>query len=173
MTEYSTINPPIDPPIEGRKGITNADRLNDAGLLTFNDVEARLVEAMQFLWQLPDRERGWLHVKASWPDVLRHTWFGDYGDTDPDAPEPKLPLSRAQIAAMDEALGWLDPVPVDDRKLIGLALRRLAAGADQVPWAKLIAPMGVNHTNGDALRMRYERAMGDVTRRVNGGFSPL
>jgi hypothetical protein len=79
-------------------------------------------------------------------------------------------LTRAEVAEAEEALGWLDAVPTDDRKLIGLAIVALASGAKQVPWSRLLRPMGKKR-GVDGLRRRYERALGAVCRRVNGGFS--
>ena len=145
-----------------------ADRVRSEGLLTFADVEERLVEAMLLCWRLPDRERSWTRIKAYWPDIQRHNWFGDYADTDPDARPRPLPLSRSDIARMDEAFGWLDAVPVDDRRLIGLAITALARGASRVPWSRLLRPMGLTR-GSDGLRMRYGRALSGVTMRVNRG----
>ena len=141
------------------------DRIRDDGLLTLDDVEARLVDAICYLWRMPDRERAWLRLRAHWPDVLRHTWFGDYGDTDSDAPAPRVPETRAQDAATEQALGWLDVVDPADRKLIGLVLRRKAADRP-VRWIDLLGPMGVAH-GADGLRKRYGRAMAVVVKRVN------
>lgn len=162
MTDNSSFYPPIEAPIHGSQ---NEERFRALGLLTFDDVEDRLVEAMALLWQLPDRERGWLKVRAFWPDVRRHNHFGDYGDMGDDARPPRVPLSRAQMAAMDEALGWLDHVDPDDRRLIGMVLRR-KAGGHQVEWMRLLKPMGVRH-GADGLRKRYGRALAAVVKRVN------
>jgi len=151
------------------------DRVRDTGLLTFGDVEERLVAAMLICWRQPNRERGWQQLKAVWPDVFRHTALGDWGDTVDGVSNPDLrPASatRADIAEMEEAFGWLDHVDPADRKLIGLAISRLAGGAAQIPWLKLLRPMGLAR-GAEGLRKRYERAMGAMVRRINGSFAPL
>lgn len=142
----------------------------DAGLrLSFDDVQDALVEAVRCTWRMPDRERSWLRVKSAWPGVVRHTWFGDYGESASDAPPAALPLTRREIAGMDRALAWVQAVDSDaDRRLIGLALRELAGGAARVPWRALLRPMGLR-LGADGLRMRYGRAMRLVVERANGG----
>src|SRR3546814_5129850 len=68
---------------------------------TFEAVQERLVEAMLLWRRMPDRERGWLAVKAYWPDLRRHNHFGDYADAEA-TPRP-LPLSRAEIRRMERS----------------------------------------------------------------------
>lgn len=141
------------------------------GFLTFDDVQDRLVEAMLTCWRHPDRERGWLRVKAIWPDVMPEP--GDYdargGDlvSDGAALRPAA-LTRRDIAEMEEAFGWVEVVAADDRKLIGLAVSMLARGRREVAWSKVLRPMGLTRGAG-GLRMRYGRAMAAVAARANGG----
>src|SRR3546814_7426400 len=75
---------------------------------------------------MPDRERGWLAVKAYWLDLRRHNHFGDYADAEA-TPRP-LPLSRAEIRRMEEASEWLLLVNERDRALVALAVSWLAGG---------------------------------------------
>lgn len=139
--------------------------------LTFDDVQDRLVEAMLTCWRHPDRERGWLRVKAMWPDVMAEP--GDYdargGDlvSDGAALRPAS-VTRRDIAEMDEAFGWVEAIAPDDRKLVGLAVSMLARGKREVQWRYLLRPMGLTR-GADGLRMRYARAMAAVTTRANGG----
>src|SRR3546814_357834 len=91
---------------------------------TFEAVQERLVEAMLLWRRMPDRERGWLAVKAYWPDLRRHNHFGDYADAEA-TPRP-LPLSRAEIRRMEEASEWLLLVNERDRALVALAVSWLA-----------------------------------------------
>src|SRR3546814_532230 len=98
---------------------------------TFEAVQERLVEAMLLWRRMPDRERGWLAVKAYWPDLRRHNHFGDYADAEA-TPRP-LPLSRAEIRRMEEASEWLLLVNERDRALVALAVAWLAGGRSQVP----------------------------------------
>jgi hypothetical protein len=147
----------IDPKAEREAG----------ALMSFDDVQEALVEAVRCTWRLPDRERGWHQVRSLWPAIRRHTWFGDYGESASDAPPAPLPLSRREIAQMERALGWVEVVQGDDRRLIGLALRELARGEARVPWRRLLRPMGLT-MGSDGLRMRYARAMRLVVCRANG-----
>jgi hypothetical protein len=133
------------------------------GLLSFGEVEARLVEAMQLCWQ-GEGGRWPFASDGPWHLVQREL----YGpDVDKDAPLPRLPLSRAQMARRDEAIGWLAHAPEEHRRLIVLAVRELAKpGTKRVPWRALLPKMGLT-LGADGLRMRYERALGEVCRCVN------
>lgn len=135
-------------------------------LLSFDDVQELLVEAVRNTWRLPDRERGWHKVRSLWPAIRRHTWFGDYGESASDAVPAPLPLTRREIADMDRALAWVEAVHGDDRRLIGLALRELARGEKRVPWRRLLRPMGLK-LGEHGLRKRYSRAMRAVVARAN------
>lgn len=135
---------------------------------SFDDVQERLVEAMLCAWRLPDREAGWQRVKAQWPDVWRHTHFGDYGESASDAVLRPAALTRRDIAEMEEAFDWLAVLKPADRKLVGLAVTALARGEKQVPWLRLLKPMGLQR-GAHGLRKRYSRAMAKVCGRINGG----
>ncbi|MES1985490.1 MAG: DUF6362 family protein [Pseudomonadota bacterium] len=135
---------------------------------SFEDVQERLVEAMLCAWRLPDREAGWQRVKAMWPDVWRHTHFGDYGESASEAVLRPAASTRAEIAEMEEAFDWLSVVKAADRKLVGLAITALARGEKRVPWRRLLKPMGLQR-GADGLRMRYGRALQQVCGRANGG----
>jgi hypothetical protein len=142
------------------------------GFWTFDMVQERLVEAMIICWRNPDRERGWQRIRSAWPDVLRELSAGDYdargGDLrSSDVEIRPASLTRVEVAEMEEAFGWLDRVPVEDRKLIGLAIVRLARGHRQVPWRELLKPMGL-HRGSDGLRMRYGRAIARIAEALNG-----
>lgn len=143
------------------------------GYMGLADVEARLVEAMHVCWRSPDRERGWLRLRAHWPEVTRELAAGDYDarGADQSSSDVRLrpaSLTRAEVAAMDEAFGWLEVVEGVDRRLIGLAIVALARGEARVPWRRLLALMGLTR-GADGLRMRYGRAMQRVCARANRG----
>lgn len=146
--------------------------LSDAGrFLSYDEVEARLVEAMLICWRQPNRERGWLWVKSAMPEIVREVRLGDYdargGDLVADDVQMRpASLTRADVAAMTEAFGWVEAVEGDDRRLIGLALAELARNEKRVPWKRLIKPMGYEG-GSRGLAMRYRRAMMLVTRRAN------
>lgn len=135
-------------------------------VMSWGEVQERLVEAVLAWRRMPDREGGWLAVRAYWPDVLREVGHGADGDFDARAAMPRLPLTRGEVAAMEEASGWLAAVPERDRRLVGLALGKLADGHAQVPWLELRGAMGVTLGAGGLAR-RYERAIGAVCRFVN------
>lgn len=163
--DNSNIHPPISP----------SQNREEGRIMSFADVEARLVEAVRTSWRLPDREAGWLHLRSAWPEIRRDMRDGDYdargGDgSSSDVALRALPLTRRDVAAMDEAFGWVLAVAAEDRRLVGLALRALARGARRVPWLALRRQMGVRY-GADGLRMRYGRAMREICRRANQGLA--
>lgn len=132
------------------------------GLLTFDDVETRLVEAIHLQWRT---ECG------SWPFASDGPWHlvkaELYGPDVDRARMPRLPLSRSEMAALSEAMGWLALVRGDfERRLIVLAVTRLAKGDKQVPWRRLLRVMGLER-GADGLRMRYARAMSSLVMALN------
>jgi hypothetical protein len=144
------------------------------GFLSFDDVQDRLVEALLTCWRYPDRERGWQTLRAAWPEISRDVWAGDYDARGGDGSSSDVALrpaaqTRAEIAEMDEAFGWLDAIAPDDRKLIGLAIRELARGKRVVSWSRLKRAMGVAH-GSDGLRMRYGRAIASICAALNGAI---
>jgi hypothetical protein len=143
----------------------------DSSFWTFEQLQERWVETVQQWDRMPDRERGWLKVRAHWPEIKRHGFFGDGGGelnhADEEAEPKPQPLTRSEVAAMAEAAEWLLLVPEDDRRLVAAALRYLAHDHDRVPWTKLRRRLGEKRTTG-ALRMRYERAVAVATLRLNG-----
>lgn len=139
------------------------DRVEAEGGVTFAMVEERLLEAWGFLRRLPDREAGWIKVKALWPALRRHTMFGDYGDMEADAPRSLPGLTVAELRRMDEAFGWVEQVQPRERKLIGLVLRRMDRERAARPnWIDAAQDWRRDTGEGvqpDTLRMRYGRAL--------------
>lgn len=134
-----------------------------ASHMTFADVEDRLVEAMLTCWRYPDRERGWQRIRSAWPEISRDVFAGDYDARGGDGSSSDVAIrpasqTRAEVAEMEEAFGWLDAIAPDDRKLVGLAIIQLARGKREVPWADLLRRMGLDR-GADGLRMRYGRAL--------------
>jgi hypothetical protein len=169
MTDNTTFDPPNYPPNTGSipEQATGGDFSNGARLrgefLTYDDVEGRLIEAVQLQW----RTEG-----GSWPfagdgpwHLIRKEWE-DWDARDPK-PMPRVPLSKAELMRMREAFGWLLLVPEDtDRRLVLLSVTERAKGPKRVPWARVAKLVAGGH-EPDALRMRYRRAMGALTGRVN------
>lgn len=137
---------------------------------TFEAVQDALIEAMLLWRRSPDRERGWLHCRAYWPEIRRVGIFqvvGGEADYPEHDPQPRaLPLTRAQVAAMTEAAEWLAYVPERDRRLVALAIAQLANGAAQVPWLQLKRAMGVPF-GAHGLRKRYSRAITGICEALN------
>lgn len=129
---------------------------------TFADVEARLVEAMQFQWRTESGTWGFAS-DGPWHLIVRDWW--DWAAHE-DRPVPRIPLSRAQLARMEEASAWLALAPERDRKLVVLAVTALAAGRKVVPWRALLKPLGVVR-GADGLRMRYGRAVTCICHALN------
>ena len=131
---------------------------------SFQEVQERLVDALLCWRRMPDRERGWQWIKAYWPEMRRHNHFGDYADTEA-VPRP-LPLSREQIAEMEEASEWMRFVPERDRQLVALALLQLARGVKQISWKAIRRAMNADvGTRG--LGMRYSRALTAIARALS------
>lgn len=169
----SYYNPPIDPPNPETLGSISSQSQTDprlaaaAGLFwSFDMVEERLVETIELWRRMPSggpspfaKDGPWHLIQAEW---------GDYADA--DALPRKLPLSRAEYARMIESSAWLAWVQQRDRRLVVLAVTKLAQGHGQVPWMELRKPMGVA-LGAHGLRKRYGRAVQGICNRLNGGTS--
>lgn len=144
--------------------------------MTFALVQERLVEAMLMLWRLPDRERAWLRggISSLWSQY--HPTVGmnaceraEYLLSHDRDEAPRMPgLTRDEVGAMEEALGWMRFVDTADRKLVGLAVTQLAQGYAQVSWRRLLTPMGLR-LGADGLRMRYGRALHRIAVALDNG----
>lgn len=141
----------------------------EAGVLTsdfwdFDRLEARLVEAVEFMNRLPKGGAWPFASDGPWHLIVKDWWDWDAHE---DKPLRRVPLTADQIERMNEALGWLLLIPsADDRRLVGMALRNLAAGRKSVPWTKLLKPLGVKH-GAHGLRKRYSRALTVICDRLN------
>lgn len=141
------------------------------GVISFDDVEARLVEAIRVTWRSPDRERAWLTVRAYWPEAPIAE-AGDYDGRGGDGVSADVrlrpaSLTRREVGDAEEALGWIGAVArEDDRLLIAAVLRHLAARGGRVEWAALRADRP-RWRSADGLRMRYQRAFARVVARAN------
>lgn len=144
------------------------------GFWSFEGVEARLVEAWGFLRRMPDRERGWLRpgVMSLWRLITltereaREQYQIDSDDYHRDALPRPPGLRTVEVDRMSEALDWMRFVPERDRKLVGLAIAELERGAKQVPWRRLLAPMGLK-LGVHGLRKRYSRAITAIVLGLN------
>lgn len=166
MTDTVRLHPPIEPPITGSVQLSDTVAQLDCELATFDVVEERLVEAWGFMMRLPDREIGWQRIVAIWPELRRHNSFGDYGDMDTDARPRRPGLRSEEIERMEQALGWVDWVPQQHRRLIGLVLTMLQK-IDDPDWVWAAARIE-GAPKPDACRKRYNRSLSRICERLNG-----
>jgi hypothetical protein len=131
---------------------------------SFDVVREHLVEAWKLLGRMPDRERAWLHVRATdgpWDQVMPDR-IGLYEDAAP----ARLGLRSAEVDRMELVLSWLRFVRPADVKLIGLALKQLASDQAHVEWTDVKRAMAWAGTP-DALRMRFGRALSAICHSLN------
>jgi hypothetical protein len=146
-------------------GRLKAEASKAGSFLTFEDVQEEMIAALQGWRRMPDRERNWLRSRAHWPEILRHTYFGDYSDEEQPEPRP-LPLTRAQVKRMNEVSEWLRFAPEADRQLVVLALAQLAAGRKRVSWTRVRRKMNAE-VGTRALGQRFTRAISSIAKGVN------
>jgi len=143
------------------------------GMVTWQDAEDAMVEAFELLGALPDRERGWLapgvgRKCSNWPAIVREVNAGDYGDA--HAIGAERPVRRrvgvAEMAFLDRMLLGEAPlasaIPEQHRALVGRVVARKRWSAGGFAWDDVREEMGgrpAGVPSGDALRMRYERAI--------------
>ncbi len=144
----------------------------NAGLWPYEMVEARLIEAMGVARRVPDRERGWMTLRAYWPDIVRERCLGDYdaygylGNSSDIAPA-RIPLNRAELARMQEAEGWLGRfLDEDARRLVVLAAGWMVSGR-RVSWTRIGRIMGVK-VGREAIKLRYLTAVAQIEAGLNG-----
>ncbi|WP_342248620.1 hypothetical protein [Sphingomonas sp. OTU376] len=137
------------------------------GFMSFDDVREALVEAVELYRRYAARGRFPFASDGPWHLISRRNRDAYTGGDKSPARMPRMPLSKVEVARMRERLEWLMLVPDDtDRRIIVLAIEALADGEGRVPWGDLVRPMGAS-IGPDGLRMRYVRALGALTRRVN------
>lgn len=151
--------------------------------VTRDDAERALLEAVEWLGRLPDRDRSFLRAgsRSCWPEILRSRSWGqdggaDYADGEgfgSEASAPSVALSRRQLRRLERLL--LDPdcaamaVPEGHRSLVGRVLVMMNwPGGDEFGWSRVWVAEGGRRTGvtSDALRMRFERAVGRVAARM-------
>ncbi len=142
----------------------------ERAFMDFDAVEERLVEAMGVLMRSGDRERTWLRVESMslWRQVKPEAADAD-GD---DRALVTCALTRAEVMAADEAMGWVASAVAtgDTRKVLGLGLTQLARGdRARIEWPVVWRRMGgeASGFTTDGLRKRYARAITDVCNMLN------
>lgn len=140
---------------------------------TYDLVEERLVEAAA-LWRRSPGDGKWpFAADAPWHQMKRINETKDgflFHDargcdlTSSDVPLRPLPPTREEIGRRDEASAWLERY-LDreiDRRVIALALDAKAYG-HRPDWAWIMRRVGIERGR-DGVRMRYERAVGRITK---------
>lgn len=144
-------------------------------------IEAEMIECVALTWRL--RARGEFAPPFAsdgpWHLMVRDRNVGDYdargGDLD-DAPPPRVPLTREDMARIDRAARWLAMLEgrptrkgqtsaASDGMIVAAVLRQKAGGQSQVDWGGVLWSCGLRLGRG-GLRMRYDRAMTWLADRV-------
>lgn len=139
--------------------------------VTWEQAEDAMIAAVEYLAALPDRDRGFLSAgsRSCWPAIVRDRQ-SDYADGEA---APSARLSRRMMAHVEgmllnaRAAGMA--VPEGHRALVGrvLVMKRWP-GPDGFRWERVWEMEGGRAcgVTSDALRMRYERAIGKVAVRM-------
>ena len=158
----------------------------EAGFLSFDAVEARLVEAVGFLDRMPQRD-GHRRITASdgpWGMILPEAWGQSVGgegvsfevalmqaeDARVAALRQRCVLTSAEVDRMNQALEWVTlhvPARGELRRIVGSTLARLAREGGRADWIE-IRRRGRFKSSTEALRKSYSRAIGRIAARLNG-----
>lgn len=122
---------------------------------TFELVQERLIEAM-LLWRRSPGGGAWPFASDGPWHLIRKEW-SDWDARDPK-PLRSLPLTRDEVRQRDETSQWMALVGERDRPLVVLAITWKARGYSQIPWKRMLRPLGLKF-GADGLRMRYGRAI--------------
>jgi hypothetical protein len=136
----------------------------------WQDVEDRLVEAMQHWWRSSDSEARFSlggRISSIWRQAFTDRMaLIDQLDMEP-TPPTALPLSRGDMARMVEASEWLRFVPEADRRLVILVLVKKAKGNTKTPWLLIWKALGRGRPGPEGLRSRYSRGVTCIANALN------
>lgn len=149
-------------------------------VVSWQQAEDALIEAVEYLAALPDRDRAFLSAgsRSCWPQIVRSARDGDYGDGQhigaeiaPSARLTRRMQDRLHRVLLDEDAAAMAILP-DHRALVGrvLVMKRWP-GPDGFRWdnvwrAEARRAGGKLTVTSDALRRRYERAVSRVAARM-------
>lgn len=154
-------NPPVDCPVEQEDGTV---------FWTFEMVEERLVEAVEFLDRVVANGRFPFAKDGPWSQVMRDRLV-DYVDVD-DLRERgarvRGGLRAAEVDRMEETLNWIRFVPAraNLRRLVGCVAIYRSQGGSQVDWLEVKRRMATGDSP-DALRMAYSRCIQRICQRLS------
>jgi len=138
-------------------------------LWTFAIVEQWMIDAVRSWWR-HDRSGGGSPFASDGPWNLIVAEWGDWGAherEEEDEAEVRPPLSRDQIACMQEATEWILLVPEADRRVLCMALRHYAMGKEEPDWKRMLRPLGVKR-GAHGLKRRYTQAVTAICTWLNG-----
>ncbi len=124
-------------------------------------VEARLVNAAWVLRRLPDKEKGFLHMRTMlWPESVAEPGMYPVLDMSSFEARRRVRISAAEIDNMQPALDLLQLLPdITDRQLLfWVCWHQEGEVQARVPWAKVRRSMGGNLSRW-TLKRRYEGAL--------------
>jgi len=124
-------------------------------------VEKRLVGATWTLRRLPDRERGFLHMRgALWPEMMAEAGSYPAAPVSSVAARSRVRLSPKEIDQMQPALDLLTLLPdiLDRQILFWTAWHQDGEVQARVPWAKVRRSLGVSASRW-TLKRRYEAGL--------------
>ena len=147
------------------------------GLMDWQDVEGRLVEAARVFAERGGISRRWA-ADAPWHLTVDHRTELDSRDRQVgaielgevlDKPVPRIRDTREQITRAEQAGEWLAFVPERDRKLVLAAVTALERGARRIPWVQIVRHLRQTGSLPSArgVAMRYKRALTVIAERVN------
>lgn len=143
----------------------------NSGDVSWQDAEDALIAAVEYLAVLPDRDRGFLSAgsRSCWPEIVRERW--EYADAEA---QPSPALTRRRVAFVERILlgerAAALAVPEAHRRLVGRVVTwKRWPGPDGFGWERVWEAEGgrASGTTSDALRKRYERAVGKVAVRMS------
>lgn len=145
------------------------DRVELKGMVTFEQVQERLVEAVELWQRMPDPDARFGlggRISSIWRSFVRDGELRALVDARTEEPRRPLP-SRGDIGRMYEATDWIVHVAERDRVMVGWAVAYLASGEARVPWEKLWKALGRGRPGPDGLRKRYDQSISRIAMALN------
>jgi hypothetical protein len=137
-------------------------------VLTFEEVEGRIVDA--FALQLrTEGGKGPFARDAPWHLIRKKDQDEFFGGNKSPSRMPRLPLSGAEMVALEEVQGWLRLIEGDEERLIVvMAAGAMARRGGRPPWSAIVKAMRLDVTR-QCVAGRYGRAVTALCLRINRG----
>jgi len=124
-------------------------------------VEKRLVEAAWTLRRMPDRERGFLHMRGSlWPEMLPEAGHYPASPISSIAARRRVRINPREIDQMQPTFDLLTLLPdiLDRQILFWTAWHQDGETQARIPWAKVRRSLGITVSRW-TLKRRYEAGL--------------